>query len=63
MTSIITTYLYNLAQKFSKYYENVPILTEKDENTKISRLALLNAIQIVLANGMKVLGMKLIDKI
>ena len=63
MTSIITTYLYNLAQKFSKYYENVPILTETDENTKISRLALLNAIQIVLANAMKVLGMKLIDKI
>jgi len=63
MTSIITTYLYNLAQKFSKYYENVPILTETDKNTKISRLALLNAIQIVLANGMKVLGMKLIDKI
>ena len=60
---IITTYLYNLAQKFSKYYENVPILTETDENTKMSRLALLNAIQIVLANGMKVLGMKLIDKI
>ena len=59
---ILANYIYELSQKFSKYYENVSILNEKDELIKKSRLALLNAVKVVLSNGMKILGINPIDK-
>lgn len=59
---IICNYLYNLCQKFSKYYEKVSILKESDELLKNSRLELLNSIKTVLSNGMSVLGIKTVDK-
>ena len=58
----LTTYLYNMAQKFSKYYESVPILSEEDEELRDSRLTLLSAIKIVLSNGMSILGLEPVDK-
>ena len=59
---VITNYLFDIAQKFSKYYENISILNEKDEVVRSSRLALLNSTKTVLSNGMKLLGIKLIKK-
>lgn len=58
----ITSYLYNVSQKFSKLYENIPILTEDDELIRQSRLVLLNATKTVLSNGMNVLGVKPVKK-
>ena len=57
-----TQYLQEVAQKFSKYYESISILSEKDEIVRKSRLALLNATRTVLANGMKILGVKTLKK-
>ena len=59
---IITNYLQNIAQKFARYYESIPVLKEENEKVKNSRLALLNAIRIVLQNGMKVLGINTVKK-
>ncbi len=59
---IICNYLYSMCQKFSKYYEKVSILKEEDELLRNSRLALLNAIKIVLSNGMSILGIEPVDK-
>jgi len=59
---VITNYLFDVAQKFSKYYENISILNEEDETIRSSRLALLNSTKTVLSNGMKLLGIKLIKK-
>lgn len=58
----ITNYLYNVSQKFSKLYENIPILTEDDELIRQSRLVLLNATKTVLSNGMNVLGIEPVKK-
>ena len=60
---VLTTYLYNLCQKFSKYYETISILNEDNEQLKQSRLALLSSLKVVLENGMKILGIQPIDKI
>ena len=59
---IITNYLQNVAQKFARYYEQVSILSEDDEIIRKSRLSLLNATKIVLANGMQILGITPIKK-
>ena len=58
----ITNYLYSVSQKFSKLYENIPILTEDDELIRQSRLVLLNATKTVLSNGMNVLGIEPVKK-
>lgn len=60
---IITNYLYDVAQKFSRYYKNISVLNEKDELVKQSRLALLNSTKTVLSNGMKILGINPIKKL
>lgn len=59
---VITNYLHNVAQKFSKYYENISILNESDEIVLASRLALLRCTKTVLSNGMKTLGINPIKK-
>ena len=59
---VITNYLHDLSQKFSKYYEHTSILLEEDMVVKNSRLQLLNAIKTVMLNGMNILGIKTINK-
>ena len=62
---IICTYLYELAQKFNEFYEDHRII-EYDENGNYFvdslRLGLVGAVSIILANGLKLLGIKVIDK-
>lgn len=60
--SQLTKYIYGLTQKFSKFYEEVNVTNETDEVLKSSRIKLLNAIKIVLTNGLSILGIKTIDK-
>lgn len=59
----ITNYLHEVAQKFSKYYKMIPILSENDEVIRNSRLVLLNCTKTVLENGMNVLGMEPIQRL
>lgn len=59
---VITNYLHGVAQKFSKYYENISILNENDEMVLASRLALLRCTKTVLSNGMKTLGINPVKK-
>ncbi|CAG9614218.1 Arginine--tRNA ligase [Bacillus rhizoplanae] len=54
--SHIAKYLLDVAQAFNKYYGNVRILEENAE--KESRLALVYAVEIVLKEGLRLLGMK-----
>lgn len=60
---VITNYLYDVAQKFSRYYKKISVLSEEDELVRKSRLALLNSTKIVLSNGMKILGINPIKKL
>ncbi|MEI4827971.1 arginine--tRNA ligase [Bacillus sp. FJAT-53711] len=54
--SQIAKYLLDVAQAFNKYYGNIRILEENAE--KESRLALVYAVEIVLKEGLRLLGME-----
>ena len=57
----IANYLQDLAAMFHKYYAKERVVTEDTEKTK-SKLILIRALQIVLSNGLSVLGIKAPDK-
>ena len=59
---LLTKYIFNLTQKFSSYYEKINISNIEDEQIKYSKLMLLEAIKVVLTNGLSILGIKTIDK-
>ena len=52
---LLTTYLYELASLFHKYYTVNRIITEDKELTK-ARLILINCVKTVLSNTLKILG-------
>ena len=52
----LCTYLFDLAQDFTAFYEHCPVLKADDAATKQSRLALCDATARVLATGLGLLG-------
>ncbi|MEK7211673.1 MAG: arginine--tRNA ligase [Patescibacteria group bacterium] len=56
-----TNYLYNLAKDFSDFYESEQILKAPAE-VATARLALIRAIQIVLARGLNLLGIETLEE-
>ena len=59
---LLCTYLYELAGLFSSFYENCPILNQKEEALKISRLKLASLTAKVLQKGLGLLGIATLDK-
>ncbi len=59
---LLTKYIFNLTQKFSSYYEKINISNIENEQIKYSKLMLLEAIKVVLTNGLSILGIKTIEK-
>lgn len=60
----ITTYLYELATLFMRFYEQNPILKEGvDEKTKMSRLALADLTAKTIKQGLDILGIEVVDKL
>jgi arginyl-tRNA synthetase len=53
---LIATYLYETASKFNQFYRDCPVLQEKNTIVRTSRLTIVKATQIVLANTLKLLG-------
>lgn len=54
--SVIAKYLIATSQSFNRYYAKTKIIS--DDNQQHSRLALVHAVGIVLAEGLRLLGMK-----
>ena len=54
---IISNYLEELAAKFHKYYSKHKVISE-NKDLSYSRLFLINALRIVIKNGLNVLGIK-----
>ena len=52
----LCTYLFDLAQDFTAFYEHCPVLKAEDDGVKQSRLALCDATARVLASGLGLLG-------
>ena len=53
--SVVARYLVDLAQDFNKFYHQCPVL-QADEDIRQARLALIDAVRQVLANGLYLLG-------
>ena len=51
----IATYLYDTANNFHKFYSDCRVITDDEELTK-SRISLIQAVKIVLSNGLAILG-------
>ncbi|MCX6797559.1 MAG: DALR anticodon-binding domain-containing protein, partial [Candidatus Doudnabacteria bacterium] len=54
--NLLCNYLYELAQVFSAFYQQVPVLQEKDEAVRSFRLNLITATAQVIKNGLSLLG-------
>jgi len=64
MPSHITSYLYELAGIFMRFYEQNPILKEGvDEQTKMSRLQLADLSAKTIKQGLDILGIQVVDKL
>ncbi len=58
----LCNYLYDLAGKFTSFYENCPVLKAGDEVTRHSRLALCDLTARVLQQGLAALGIETIEQ-
>ena len=52
------TYLYELANAYSSFYQGCPVLKVEDPNTVKSRLRLCDLVQRTLADGLDLLGIE-----
>jgi arginyl-tRNA synthetase len=58
LTSYLANYLYELAFLVNRFYENVPVLKEKNEKIKASRIVLIKNTAEILKQGLNLLGIK-----
>ncbi len=58
----LCNYLFELAGKFTSFYENCPVLKAEDEATRNSRLALCDLTARVLQQGLATLGIETAEK-
>ena len=59
---VMCAYLYDLAQSFSGFYENFPILSAEDDNVRQSRLKLARLTARTLKQGLETLGIETVDR-
>lgn len=59
---ILCQYVYDMTKKFSSFYNNVQILSEANEQLKLSRLALLAWFTSILEESFEILGIPLPDE-
>ena len=58
----LCNYLYELAGKFTSFYENCPVLSADDAATRNSRLLLCDLTARVLKEGLAVLGIEVVEQ-
>ncbi len=60
--NFLCNYLFELAGKFTSFYENCPVLKAENETTRNSRLALCDLTARVLKQGLDVLGIEVVEQ-
>ena len=55
-TSLLTSYLYDLAKEFNSFYTQCPLMKAKTEDLKMIRCHLAHKTGLILAQGLKLLG-------
>ena len=58
----LTTYLFDLASKYSSFFENCPVLKADDTATRDSRLLLCDLTARTLARGLELLGIETVER-
>jgi len=58
----LTTYGFELATLFSRFYDNCPVLRAEDEQTRLARLALVRAFRDTMGNCLRLLGIPAVDR-
>jgi arginyl-tRNA synthetase len=61
--SLVTRYLVDVAQSFNRFYHDCPILKVEDETLRTARLAVVQATRIVLASGLRLIGLATPERI
>jgi arginyl-tRNA synthetase len=56
---ILANYLYSLVKSYNSFYQEYPIITEPEENSKIFRIQLSNITSNLIEKGMKILGIEM----
>lgn len=60
--NILCNYLYDLAQKFNSFYNTVPVLKTDDQNEREYRLQIVESAAQILKNGLKLLGVEVVEE-
>jgi len=58
----LTAYLFDLASKYSSFFENCPVLKAEDEATRSSRLMLCDLTARTLERGLELLGIETVER-
>lgn len=58
----LAEYLFDLAKTFATFYHDVPVTQAEDKETAAARLALVEAVGIVLKNGLLMIGIETIEE-
>ena len=59
--SVIAKYVYGLAQSFNRFYNSCPVVGSEEE-VKMFRVALIQAVEHVMKRGLHVLGIETVEK-
>ena len=59
---IIANFLYNMASNFNQFYRDCPVISEKNLEIKYVRIKLVKAVEIVIKNGLNILGIEAPDE-
>ncbi|MHA1908734.1 MAG: arginine--tRNA ligase [Candidatus Thorarchaeota archaeon] len=57
----MTTFCYNLATLFSKFYDSCPVM-KAETNLKMARLELVKAFKVAMANCLRIIGVPVVDR-
>jgi arginyl-tRNA synthetase len=60
--NFVTSYLFELAEKFSTFYQNCPVLGAETDVVRSSRLLLCDLTARTLKQGLELLGIEVIEK-
>lgn len=60
--NLLSNYLYDLAQAFNSFYNTVPVIQAENEEVKEARLILCQAVSNIMKEGLKILGIKVPER-
>ena len=58
----LTNYLFDVAKRFSTFFQECPVLRAEDEAVRLSRLLLCDVTARVIAQGLELLGIGVVDR-